>query len=169
MPNDRSEPQFPSDFTREEIGDEPEDPADDTGGSTPASTFAATEESEVEEEPEPEPEPEPEIEPEPADDTADEPTDQSDESESSAILDQPFIDEGLNQNEAIALVGVTIPSYGLAAFVLQQMMLHGIHHAPPVLWVVFGVLVIIPITLLFGTELATRLLDQITNARRTHK
>lgn len=80
-----------------------------------------------------------------------------------------FIENGLTKNEAITLIGVTVPSYALAAFILQQMNSHGIHHAPPALWVIFGILVIIPIALLFGTSLATRLLEQITNARRNHK
>lgn len=79
-----------------------------------------------------------------------------------------FIENGLTKNEAIALIGVTVPSYALAAFILQQMNSHGIHHAPPALWVVFGILVIIPIALLFGTSLATRLLEQITTSRRKH-
>ena len=177
MPEHSTENLFPPDVTLAEIDDEDDlDPdAPDAESNTPGSTHAATESAiepeepyEVKDEPvlaaEPEDEPEPEPEPE------DEPADQSDESESSTVLDQgPFINNGLTKYEAVALVGVTIPSYCLAAFILQQMMLHGIHHAPPALWIVFGVLVIIPITLLFGTELATRLLTQITSARRDHK
>lgn len=75
------------------------------------------------------------------------------------LTHEGFITDGLTRNETLALLGMTLMSYGFAWGLLRVMVEEGLHTVPFTLWALFAVLIVVPLMLLFGAEVVNRLVN----------
>lgn len=93
------------------------------------------------------------------------PTDADTAAESSDSAFRGFASGGMTVTETVTAVVFAAGAWWTAYSVLMQIVAHGTHHAPNMLWGAFLFLIVLPVFLVMGTSVGTRMFDMATQVR----